>query len=292
MAIEVDPTGQAWADDPAEGEAIRKEAIRYLISAGAAAHQRFAIDKAVELHHGRRSPGDARIATGRRRSRLSDRTTSRGCAGPRRSMPTGEPSTPPSEQACRTASGLASTSARRGFSRFDGAHSRFGPTPATSTPSSRPASALADDAETTVLAPGLQGRGRAPLAKHRSRRSAVDRRAIARNDGGPRGRARPRPPGPVGDRGPTQGTARVQGRPLRGRTRDDASDHPGSRAYRSALPARPHVGVCRPIADRPGGRLCGGPVHARRSLELGRRPEPARAYARDVHDRLVPLPSR
>jgi DNA-binding NarL/FixJ family response regulator len=47
-AIEQDP-GDAWSEET-EREAVRAAAVRYLMLAGSQAHQRFAIDKAIELH--------------------------------------------------------------------------------------------------------------------------------------------------------------------------------------------------------------------------------------------------
>ena len=49
LAIEQDPEGSAWPD-AADSERVRLSAVRYLLLAGSSAHQRFAIDKAVELH--------------------------------------------------------------------------------------------------------------------------------------------------------------------------------------------------------------------------------------------------
>jgi DNA-binding CsgD family transcriptional regulator/tetratricopeptide (TPR) repeat protein len=49
LAIEQDAGGAAWTD-PTERESVRTRAIRYLLAAGTRAHQRFALDKAVELH--------------------------------------------------------------------------------------------------------------------------------------------------------------------------------------------------------------------------------------------------
>jgi DNA-binding CsgD family transcriptional regulator/tetratricopeptide (TPR) repeat protein len=49
LAIEQDPDGTAWPD-PAEREDVRMRAVRHLLHAGSSAHQRFALDKAIELH--------------------------------------------------------------------------------------------------------------------------------------------------------------------------------------------------------------------------------------------------
>jgi DNA-binding NarL/FixJ family response regulator len=49
LAIEQDPDGSAWPD-AADRERVRTSAVRYLLLAGSSAHQRFAIDKAIELH--------------------------------------------------------------------------------------------------------------------------------------------------------------------------------------------------------------------------------------------------
>ena len=49
LAIEQGADGEAWPD-AAEREDVRARAVRYLLIAGSSAHQRFALDKAVELH--------------------------------------------------------------------------------------------------------------------------------------------------------------------------------------------------------------------------------------------------
>ena len=49
LAIDQDHDGSAWPD-ATERERVRSEAVRYSMIAGSSAHQRFAIDKAVELH--------------------------------------------------------------------------------------------------------------------------------------------------------------------------------------------------------------------------------------------------
>ena len=49
LAIEQDPDGVAWPD-AADRERVRASAVRYLLLAGSSAHQRFALDKAIELH--------------------------------------------------------------------------------------------------------------------------------------------------------------------------------------------------------------------------------------------------
>ena len=49
LAVEQDAEGTAWPD-PADRERVRASAVRYLLLAGSSAHQRFAIDRAIELH--------------------------------------------------------------------------------------------------------------------------------------------------------------------------------------------------------------------------------------------------
>ncbi len=49
LAIERDADGSAWPD-AADRERVRASAVRYLLLAGSSAHQRFALDKAIELH--------------------------------------------------------------------------------------------------------------------------------------------------------------------------------------------------------------------------------------------------
>ncbi len=49
LAIEQDADSTAWPD-AADRERVRAAAVRYLLLAGSSSHQRFAIDKAVELH--------------------------------------------------------------------------------------------------------------------------------------------------------------------------------------------------------------------------------------------------
>jgi DNA-binding NarL/FixJ family response regulator len=49
LAIEQDPDGADWPD-AADRERVRASAVRYLLLAGSSAHQRFALDKAIELH--------------------------------------------------------------------------------------------------------------------------------------------------------------------------------------------------------------------------------------------------
>ena len=49
LAIEQDPDGRAWPD-PADRERVRSRALRYLMVAGSSAHQRYSIDRAIELH--------------------------------------------------------------------------------------------------------------------------------------------------------------------------------------------------------------------------------------------------
>jgi len=49
LAIEQDLEGTAWPD-AADREQVRGHAVRYLLLAGSSAHQRYSIDKAIELH--------------------------------------------------------------------------------------------------------------------------------------------------------------------------------------------------------------------------------------------------
>lgn len=49
LAIEQDADGRAWPD-AADREQVRERAVRYLMLAGSSAHQRYSIDKAIELH--------------------------------------------------------------------------------------------------------------------------------------------------------------------------------------------------------------------------------------------------
>jgi DNA-binding NarL/FixJ family response regulator len=49
LAIEQDSDGAAWPD-ASDHERVRASAVRYLLLAGSSAHQRFALDKAIELH--------------------------------------------------------------------------------------------------------------------------------------------------------------------------------------------------------------------------------------------------
>ncbi len=49
LALEQDADGVAWPD-PADHERVRARAVRYSLLAGSNAHQRYAIDKAIELH--------------------------------------------------------------------------------------------------------------------------------------------------------------------------------------------------------------------------------------------------
>ena len=49
LAIEQDADGTAWPD-AADRERVRERAVRYLMLAGSSAHQRYSIDKAIELH--------------------------------------------------------------------------------------------------------------------------------------------------------------------------------------------------------------------------------------------------
>jgi DNA-binding NarL/FixJ family response regulator len=49
LAMEQDADGKAWPD-AADREQVRARAVRYLLLAGSSAHQRFAIEKAIELH--------------------------------------------------------------------------------------------------------------------------------------------------------------------------------------------------------------------------------------------------
>jgi DNA-binding NarL/FixJ family response regulator len=49
LAVEQDAEGTAWRD-PADRERVRERALRYLMLAGSSAHQRYSIDKAIELH--------------------------------------------------------------------------------------------------------------------------------------------------------------------------------------------------------------------------------------------------
>jgi DNA-binding NarL/FixJ family response regulator len=49
LAIEQDLEGTAWPD-PADREGVGARAVRYLLLAGSSAHQRYSIEKAIELH--------------------------------------------------------------------------------------------------------------------------------------------------------------------------------------------------------------------------------------------------
>ncbi len=49
LAIEQDADATAWPD-PADRERVRASAVRYLLLAGSSAHQRYSIDRAIELH--------------------------------------------------------------------------------------------------------------------------------------------------------------------------------------------------------------------------------------------------
>jgi DNA-binding CsgD family transcriptional regulator len=157
LAIEQDPDGSAWRD-PADRERVRATAVRYLLLAGTIAHQRYALDKAVELHeaalrHARSDAERARALAALGLDHESGLDGPRAVDAYRRAMEPADRAPLPADERARIRLGAARTLAIR-WGAFP-----VRPSPAEIDEFVDDGLALAEDAETRLWLLAMKGAG-------------------------------------------------------------------------------------------------------------------------------------